>query len=184
MTTRATYIRRPTTMSKADFRASKYCFSARCPLRPNTMSTATVAMVFGFDPKPSIGRDVDQVAKIFGEETGYIPGDTEILFHEECPTEIQNEVYVSVFAEPIDGSDVTMDEVHAMAIKQQLQITKPSTLRGYDEDDEDDRPPPAGGGPRRPPPPPPKGGDGGGGGGNVRRRPRMPSGDSGILCCL
>lgn len=159
-------------------RASKYCFSARCPLRANHLSTETVALVFGFDPKPSVGRDVSQVAEIFGKEAGYVTGETEVLFHEECPTEIVNEIYVSVFAEPIE-EHVSMNDIHALAIKQQMQVTKPSILRGYDADDEgDDDDNTSSGGPSDGRPP--KGGGGGGGGTVRRRQPKSPNDGSGI----
>jgi len=168
---------------RRDVIASKYCFSARCQILAGDLETASIGLVFGYDAKPTISRDVEDVCRIFCNESGYTPGDVELFMHTECPVELHNEVFVTVFETPLD-EDVSLDAMHKIAIRDQFQRPKPSSRPKSDEDD-DDQPPP-------PPPPffprgnppdggsPPGGGGGKGGpGGSIHRVPKEPSGGGG-----
>jgi hypothetical protein len=171
--------------SKKDPIAAKYCFSARCVLRPNALSEASIGLVFGYDKRPLVSNDVDSVASIFCKETGYVQGDVELLMHSECPVEVTNEIFVALFNDPLDG-EPSLDTMHDIAIKQNVRVTKPSILEsrsGSDEsddpDDPDDDDPDDTTNGRGPGSDPDGGGDSGGGGGGSLPRTPEPQGPSG-----
>lgn len=174
--------------------ATKYCFSARCVLHPNSMSTASIGLVFGYDKRPLVSKDVESVASIFCNETGYVCGDVEMLMHSECPVEVQNEIFVALFTDPTDEAP-SVETMNDIAIRQRVHVTKPSILErridskiqngeyrdgndsdddGNESDDDGNSEPGSGGG----------GGDGGddsgsgGGGGSLPKTPK-PSGPEG-----
>lgn len=127
--------------------ATKYCFSARCVLHPNSMSTASIGLVFGYDKRPLVSKDVESVASIFCNETGYVCGDVEMLMHSECPVEVQNEIFVALFTDPTDEPP-SVETMNDIAIRQRVHVTKPSILERridskiqngeYKSDDDDD----------------------------------------------
>jgi len=151
-------------------------------IRPNILSSASIGVVFSYDKRPSVSRDVEDVATIFCREAGYVPGSVDMFMHTQCPVEVENNVFVIVFKSPTE-EDFSLEDMHTVAVKQQLHIPKPSTYTtdrdgtndsGNDGDDDDDTPRP----PRGPPGSPGNGG-GGRGGGNLPRRPKTPSGGDG-----
>jgi hypothetical protein len=139
-------------------------------------------VVFSYDKRPSVSRDVEDVAAIFCREAGYVPGTVDLYLHEQCPVEIENEVFVTVFKSPTE-TDISLDQMHAIAIQQQFHIPKPSASRHGTEsdsdDDDDDNNNSTGGGGSSPP-----GDGGGGGGGSLPRRPTEPKDDGGIALAL
>ena len=173
--------------SKKEPIAAKYCFSARCVLRPNALSDASIALVFGYDKRPSVSTDVSSVASIFCKETGYVQGDVELLMHSECPVEVTNEIIVALFNDPLDG-EPSLETMHDIAIKQNVRVTKPSILESrssnddhnddHDDHNDDDDTPNGPNGPDSSPDNDDGSGGGGGGGGSLPRTPQ-PQGPSG-----
>lgn len=161
--------------------ASKYCFSARCPIKSGELETTTIGLVFGYDAKPTISGDVDEVCRIFCGEAGYVPGEVELFMHSECPVELHNEVFVTVFQTPLD-EEVSMETMHQIAVRDQFQRPKPSSSSPRDSgDDEPPLPPPFGG---RPPPPDSPPGGKGGPSGSIHRVPKTPTGGGGFEMSL
>ena len=141
-------------MTRGEPPASKYCFSARCSILQGEASPGTMGLVFGYDKRPSISKDVENVCQIFCREAGYEPGDVELYMHTECPVEVHNEIFVTIFENPT-LEDVTVETMHDIAIQQRFKIPKPGQSDTNDSDTEDPGPPPGRGG----------GGGGGSGGG-------------------
>ena len=163
--------RRVVAMSRGEPPASKYCFSARCSILQGEASPGTMGLVFGYDKRPSISKDVENVCQIFCREAGYEPGDVELYMHTECPIEVHNEIFVTIFENPT-LEDVTVETMHDIAIQQRFKIPKPGQSDGSNDSDTEDHEPPPG-----------RGGGGGGGGGSggrgnggVPRDPQPPGG--------
>jgi hypothetical protein len=137
---------------------------------------------------------VESVAEIFCREAGYVPGDVELLLHTECPVEVNNEIFVTLFKEPTHG-EIGVATMNAIAIEQQFHVSKPSLYHhkstreesddadDSDNDDDEDDPPGSGGGnsPDGPGGPPD---EGGGGSGSLPRRPIPPSSPGGVALAL
>lgn len=194
----APYGRRPVVCAQKEPMAAKYCFSARCSIRPNRLVDGAIGIIFGYDKRPTVSRDVESVAEIFCREAGYVPGDVELLLHTECPVEVNNEIFVTLFKEPTHG-DIGVATMNAIAIEQQFHVSKPSLYQhkstrdtddadDSDNDDKDD--PPGGGGGNSPRPPDGPGGpggppdEGGGGNGSLPRVPVTPSSPGGVALAL
>ena len=190
----APYGRRPVVCAQKEPMAAKYCFSARCSIRPNRLADGAIGIIFGYDKRPTVSRDVESVAEIFCREAGYVPGDVELLLHTECPVEVNNEIFVTLFKEPTHG-DIGVATMNAIAIEQQFHVSKPSLYQhkstrdtSEDKDDNDDNDdntdddsPSAGSGPGGPGGPPD---EGGGGNGSLPRTPVPPSSPGGVALAL
>jgi len=161
------------------------------------MADGAIGIIFGYDKRPTVSRDVESVATIFCREAGYVSGDVELLLHTECPVEVNNEIFVTLFKEPIHG-DIGIATMNAIAIEQQFHVSKPSLYEqrsmrdtskdasdNDDDTDNDDDPSTGGGGDPQQPPGGPRGGDGdGGGGGSLPRTPVTPSSPGGVALAL
>lgn len=81
---------------KGDDLASKYCFSAKIQLY-DAIGEPPIGVIFGFDRNSDVIKQVETVASVFIDDTGYVVGQTEVIMHRECPVEITDEVFVQLF---------------------------------------------------------------------------------------
>lgn len=84
---------------KGDDLASKYCFSAKIQLY-EAIGKPPIGVIFAFDRNSDVIKQVETVASVFIDDTGYVVGQTEVIMHRECPVEITDEVFVQLFDSP------------------------------------------------------------------------------------
>ena len=133
-----------------------------------------VGVIFAFGKQPSIGQQVEDVATIFAKDTGLRCSDTELIVYEDCPSEVDDHIFVQLFNEPCDPMEVSAsirktlkkptdstDHRTSRTSKTTTTKWKKKTSADDNEQDDDDDDSPS--------PPPRDGGSpvrGGGGGGS------------------
>ena len=71
-------------------------------------SDRAYAVVFGYDAKAIVAKEVEVVAKNFCDaNTGVFEADdVELVLYEECPVELTDEIYFQLFQDSDDEDDV------------------------------------------------------------------------------
>lgn len=87
--------------------ARKYCFRALTTISRKD-SNRTFGVVFGYDSKPIVAKEVEVIAQNFCEANDhkFEADDVELVLYEECPVELSDEIHFQVFQDSTDEDDI------------------------------------------------------------------------------
>ena len=90
--------------------ARKYCFRATTAIH-RVGSDRVYAVVFGYDSRPTIASVVENVAEGFCEANAlqFETDDTQLIFHAECPIELNDEIMFQLLEDSGEDADDESD---------------------------------------------------------------------------